>query len=112
MVVKSTIKEIKILQIKLQEDVSSVEIDLARGKHGYLFLVLIDTDHVSTLSKTLLVTPVHPSLLVTPPPATPIEELELKDKYDEKNMHLEFKTSKKCYFDTLKMHLKTHLLNS
>ena len=91
-----THKALKRLQIELQSNTSSVEIDLGGSNYGHLALVLSDTDYNSISNTAPFVVPMYLLPLTIPNIATPIEVLELKDAYNkQKQLYLEYKNVEK-----------------
>ena len=78
-----THKALKKLQMKLQVNASSIEIDLGRRNYGYLALVLLDADYQLILNTLPFIPPAYLPLLIIPTNTTPIQVLELKEAYSE-----------------------------
>ena len=92
-----TNKSLKRLKLELQANASSVESDLGRGNHGYLFLVLTNEEYASIPDTEPFVPLTYSGPLVIPATATPIEALELKDRHQEaKRLYLECKNVEKA----------------
>ena len=67
----------------MRANASSVESDLGGGDHGYLGLVLDDTEY-ATVSRTAFEAPEYPAALSIPDDATQIQALSLREEYKEK----------------------------
>ena len=72
-------KALKKLQMELQVNVSSIEIDLGRRNHDYLVLVLLDSDYQSIPNTSPFIPPIYLPPLTIPANTTPIQALELKE---------------------------------
>ena len=57
--------------------------NLGRGNHGYLALVLLDTDYASILNMALFMPLTCLPALTIPAMAIPIQALELKNKHNK-----------------------------
>ena len=74
-----------------------VETDLGGRNHGYLELVLLDTEHSLIPNIALFVPLQYLPLLTIPQNTTPIQALELKEAYNEqKRLYLEYKNIEKA----------------
>ena len=92
-----TYKALKRLKMELQANASSVETDLGGGNHGYLGLVLTDQEYNTIPNTAPFVPPNYPPPLVIPQTATPIQAIELKERYNEqKRLYLECKNVEKA----------------
>ena len=68
-------KSLNWLQTELQENASSIEIDLGEGNHGYLGSALIDTEYASIHNTSSFVDPQYLASLSMPVDSTPIPAL-------------------------------------
>ena len=76
---------------------SLVEIDLGGGNHGYLGLVLIDSEYMSIPNTQSFVAPNYPPPLTIPPIVILIKALQIKDSHQEvKHLYLECKNVEKA----------------
>ena len=92
-----TNKTLKKLKLELQANASSVETDLGGGDHGYLGLILTDSEYASIPGTSPFVAPNYPGPLSIPNNATPIEALNTKDQHAEaKRLYLECKNVEKA----------------
>ena len=92
-----TNKTLKQLEIELQVNNSSVEMDLGGDKHGYLGLVLSNEEYASITNTQPFITPTYPQLLIILADTTAIQALELKDAHNErKHINLECKSIEKA----------------
>ena len=92
-----THRALKRLQTKLQANASSIECDLGGGYHGYLGLVLNATEYATVPGTVPFVPPNFPPVLVIPPNASHVAELQLReDHQEERRRYFECKNVKKA----------------
>ena len=77
-----TKKTLKRLEKELGANGSSVETDLGGDDHGYLGLILTDSEYAQIVH-TAFVAPVFPGVLHIDPLATIVESVNLKESHKE-----------------------------
>ena len=77
-----TNKALKRLKDELKANASSIECDFGGGDHGYLGLVLTDTEY-ATISVTPFICPVFPAPLAIPATATSVEAVHAREQRKE-----------------------------
>lgn len=91
-------KTLKRLKTELRANASSVECDLGGGDHGYLGLVLTDSEYARILpTPTPFLPPHFPEALVVPVGTDAVQALTLREAYkDQKKSYYECKNVEKA----------------
>ena len=104
-----TNKTLKRLKQDLRANVSSVELDLGGGDHGYLGLVLTDPEY-ATVSATAFTAPEFPAALTIPEGTDQVTALNLGKQHKEtKRAYYECKNVEKTYKGTYKTPVKINI---
>ena len=92
-----THKALKRLKTELQANASSVGSDLGGGDHGYLGIVLIDSEYAQVLGTIPFVAPIFLAALTIPATVTAVQALQLREEYKEdRGKYLESKNVEKA----------------
>ena len=81
---KPTNKSLKKRNTELRTNASSVDTDFGGGNHGYLGLILADTEYMRiNLAPTAFAAPVFPSVLTIDATASVVESVHTKENHPE-----------------------------
>ena len=107
-----TNKTLKQLKQELRANAASVELDLGGGDHGYLGLVLTDTEYTK-VSATAFTAPAFPDPLTIPAGTDQVTALNLQEVHkDKKREYYACKNVEKRFNDTFKTLSKTNTSSS
>ena len=78
-------KDLKRVKMELRANASSVDSELGGGDHGYLGLVLSNTEYLSVpgVNGTRFTAPAYPGALVIPQNLTDVQALQLRETHKE-----------------------------
>ena len=78
-------ENIKRVKTELRANASSVDTELGGGDHGYLGLVLSNTEYLAVpgVNGNMFLPPVYPGALVIRPTATAVEALQRRESHNE-----------------------------